>query len=261
MFIIEYVQYSVNGKPNDMKLAPLPSGDTDEMATRAALPSNLGQRERNKLDKLIRIKEAARELFLAKGFDDATIREIALRAGVGLGTVFVYAENKRDLLFLIVNDQLETIERDAEAVFDRSASFIKNLLGVFEVHYRFFLRQPALSRMVLKEMTFYDSGAQANRFQRTRERLIGLVCRTVSHALSRNTIQSPESPKFIGLVIFSIYYLQLRLWVSTDNPNLRDGLESLERALKLFASGLMPRSDAERKPTSTTKRIRRPKNQ
>ena len=58
-----------------------------------------GQRERNKLEKLRRIKEAARALFISKGFDETTIREIASVAEVGLGTVFVYAENKRDLLF------------------------------------------------------------------------------------------------------------------------------------------------------------------
>ena len=68
--------------------------DGADQRARAAL----GQRERNKLDKLGRIKDAARGLFLAKGFDDTTTREIATRAGAGIGTIFVYAENKRDLL-------------------------------------------------------------------------------------------------------------------------------------------------------------------
>ena len=54
-----------------------------------------GQREKNKTEKLHRIKEAARELFVLKGFDESTTREIAVRAGVGIGTVFTYAENKR----------------------------------------------------------------------------------------------------------------------------------------------------------------------
>ena len=46
-------------------------------------------------------------LFLQKGFDDTTTRAIALRAGVGLGTVFLYAPTKRDLLFLIINEELQ----------------------------------------------------------------------------------------------------------------------------------------------------------
>src|SRR5450759_965171 len=82
----------------------------------------MGQRERNNIDKLRRIKDAARELFIAKGFDDTTTREIAIRAGVGLGTVFVYAANKRDLLFLIVNDELENITKEAEASISEQAS-------------------------------------------------------------------------------------------------------------------------------------------
>ena len=78
-------------------------------------PRPIGQRERNKLDKLRRIKDAARELFIEKGFDDTMTREIAIRAGVGLGTIFIYAANKRDLLFLIVNDELENIAKEAGA--------------------------------------------------------------------------------------------------------------------------------------------------
>jgi AcrR family transcriptional regulator len=62
-----------------------------------------GLRERNKLDKLRRIKDTAARLFVSKGYDETTMPEVAARAGVGLGTVFVYATTKRDLLFLTVN--------------------------------------------------------------------------------------------------------------------------------------------------------------
>ncbi len=76
--------------------------------------SGFGQRERNKLEKLQQIKQAARKLFIDKGFDETTTREIALQAGVGVGTVFPYAENKRDLLFLVANDELEEITDKAQ---------------------------------------------------------------------------------------------------------------------------------------------------
>jgi len=76
----------------------------------------IGLRERNKADKLKRIREAATELFLEKGYDNTTTRAIAHRAGVGMGTVFVYAPTKRDLLFLIVNDDLQRAYRDVVAI-------------------------------------------------------------------------------------------------------------------------------------------------
>ena len=49
--------------------------------------SKPGKREANKLDKLERVKRAARQLFTTVGYDEATTRQIAKKAGVALGTV------------------------------------------------------------------------------------------------------------------------------------------------------------------------------
>ena len=147
--------------------------------TDAVLASSDGLRARNKLDKLRRIKDAAQSLFVAKGFDDTTMREIAVRAGVGLGTIFLYAKDKRDLLFLTINEPLEQITQEAEDTVDPKAPLMDNLLPIARLHYRFFGQQPALARLALREMIFYESGAQAASFQKTSERLIRLFGRTV----------------------------------------------------------------------------------
>jgi AcrR family transcriptional regulator len=214
------------------------------MAMLDAASRPIGQRERNKIDKLRRIKDAARELFIAKGFDDAMTREIAIRAGVGLGTIFVYAANKRDLLFLIVNDDLENVTKEAETSISERASLLENLLDISRRHYKFFGQQPALSRLVLREMVFYDSGAQAGRFQKTRERLIELIGNVVKLAISQKEVSTSETSKFVGWTIFCIFQVELRRWLSHDNPNLREGMEALQRALKLFIRGMNPTEGA-----------------
>jgi len=219
------------------------------MSLMSARAAALGQRERNKLDKLRRIKDAARELFVAKGFDDTTTREIAIRAGVGIGTIFVYAENKRDLLFLIVNDELDKIEQMAEAAVKETASLLDNLLRVARIHYEFFAQQPALSRLVLREMVFYESGTQAGRFQKTRERLIDLLGRIAATAMAQKTIVASEEPRFIGWTVFSVFQVELRRWLSHDDPSLQQGLQTLERALRLVITGLAPTKAALRLTT------------
>jgi len=123
-----------------------------------------GLRERNKLDKLRRIKDAASELFVKNGFDDTTTRAIALRAGVGLGTVFVYAPTKRDLLFMIVNDDLQEVVERAAGMVQPTRSMPDNLMRVFRAHYRYFGQRPALSRLALREMIFYAGGPEAKKF-------------------------------------------------------------------------------------------------
>lgn len=124
-----------------------------------------GQREKNKRDKLLRIKNAARDLFISKGYDDTTTREIAIRAGVGMGTVFTYADNKRDLLFLIANEDLAEITARAASHVSPDAPMLSNLMAIFRDHYEFFLEQPDLSRLTLREMMFYKIGDTSQPFQ------------------------------------------------------------------------------------------------
>ena len=76
-----------------------------------AVGTEESRRELNKQDKLRRIKAAARALFIGRGYDETSMREIAQRAGVALGTPFSYAADKRDLLFLAVNEELEDAAR------------------------------------------------------------------------------------------------------------------------------------------------------
>ncbi|HEY8578886.1 MAG TPA: TetR/AcrR family transcriptional regulator, partial [Beijerinckiaceae bacterium] len=180
----------------------------------------MGQRERNKADKLRRIKDATYELFTTKGFDETTTREIALRAGVGLGTVFTYADNKRDLLFLVANDDLEAAMGKARDSLAPGKPLAAALIDIFRPHYAFFARQPALSRLMLREMTFYDAGAQAARFKTTRENLLALIRTVVKAAKAEGSIASSRKDEEIAWVMFCIYQVELRRWVAAGKPSV-----------------------------------------
>jgi AcrR family transcriptional regulator len=200
-----------------------------------------GRRELNKNDKLRRIKEAAREHFRTRDFDRATTREIAARAGVALGTLFTYATDKRDLLFLAVNQDLDDIVRKATEDNQPDAPLVDNFLAVFGMFYRYYAQQPHLARLILREMIFYESGEQAKLFLASRERLIALTGQFVRQAIARGEIESDEEPEFIGWLVFSIYGAEVRRWLWTGKPGLRAGMTRLRRALVLFASGLKSR--------------------
>ena len=66
-------------------------------------PAPVGRRERNKLEKLERITAAASELFAEHGVDEVTTQQIADRADIGTGTLFLYAKTKGELLLLVQN--------------------------------------------------------------------------------------------------------------------------------------------------------------
>jgi AcrR family transcriptional regulator len=60
------------------------------------------------------IIEGAREVFLAQGFDAASMGEIARAAGVSKGTLYVYFKNKEELFAAIVDQECSV---QAEQVF------------------------------------------------------------------------------------------------------------------------------------------------
>src|SRR5919108_6386146 len=93
-------------------------------------------REKKKLETRERIRAAAAELFTKRGYGAATMREIARRAHVGLGTLFNYAEDKRDLVFLIFNEELNAVTDVALAAPRGGQPLAEQLVAVFREHFR-----------------------------------------------------------------------------------------------------------------------------
>ena len=61
----------------------------------------VGRRERNKQQKLDRITAAASQLLAEHGIEDVTTQQIADKADIGTGTLFLYAKTKGELLLLV----------------------------------------------------------------------------------------------------------------------------------------------------------------
>jgi AcrR family transcriptional regulator len=67
----------------------------------------LPRKEREKLARRAEIQGAARTVFAEKGFEAATLEEIAERAELGKGTIYSYFENKETLFFSLIEEIME----------------------------------------------------------------------------------------------------------------------------------------------------------
>lgn len=216
-----------------------PQGDADK----AQAQCSLGLRERNKADKLARIKAAARELFLQRGYDETTIREVAARADVGQGTVFAYAAEKRDLVFLIVNDEYEKMLKEALAAVDPEGEPFDNLIIIFRHAFVFVQHQGVIGRQMLRELTFHSSSTQPpheRRFDAIRLDFLGQISAVIEKAQERGRLTRSEDSAWITRVAFAIYRSEVRAWLSEPDPILEEGLENLRRSMALLFRGLDP---------------------
>jgi AcrR family transcriptional regulator len=116
----------------------------------------VGRRERNKQVKLERITAAARELFAEHGVDDVTTQQVAEKADIGTGTLFLYAKTKGELLLLVQNsgyvDALEQGRAAAQRIPDALDAIMAIISPIVECN----RIQVDNGRTYLKELVFGD---------------------------------------------------------------------------------------------------------
>lgn len=195
-------------------------------------------RERNKLDKLLRIRAAASKLFTENGFEPTTTRQIALEADVGLSTLFLYATDKRDLLFLVFNDDLAELTTRAFSGLEQTTPLLENLRSAARHFFVFYGRDKVLSRDLTREITFYTTGMQSERFQATRARTVDCIAQLVGQAKATGEVKAEEENDFIAKTIFYLLAAEIRMWLAATSEEPEDGLNELTGRLQLLMHGL-----------------------
>jgi len=201
----------------------------------------LGLRERSKRERRARIENAAREVFREKGFAAATTREIAARAGVGTGTLFVYARDKQELLRMVFRDQLEELSATSFASVPPDAPLIEQLMHVFQPRFAFWGADPRLSRHAVQAA--FDSRYGSNIESRPlRPAVSALHVRTVE-LIERNQangkIGPSVDPQTAARLLLDIYYHENREWIADPMCNVEDGVARLRTVLMLSLRALV----------------------
>jgi AcrR family transcriptional regulator len=122
----------------------------------ALAPQPVGRRERNKQAKLERIMTAASELFAEHGVDEVTTQQIADKADIGTGTLFLYAKTKGELLLLVQNAQYAAALERGRASAETIPDVLDAVLSIVQPIVQCNRAQIENGRTYLREMVFGD---------------------------------------------------------------------------------------------------------
>ena len=89
------------------------------------------------------IAEKAVALFIEKGFNETSMRQIAKEAGVGKSTLYDYFASKDDIIVFFVQEHLEVLMQRAEAIIAGEGTASDHLRRVMEMHLAFLLENRA----------------------------------------------------------------------------------------------------------------------
>jgi len=121
-----------------------------------------------------RIREAARELFREYGFDGATLRAIAARAGMGTSSIYRHVKTKEELLIL----ELADLQEEAWTCFrqqdSRDAPTEERIRRFFQSQHELLARERDLTVIALRATT-YPQTRVCQRVLALNDRTIGLL--------------------------------------------------------------------------------------
>lgn len=169
-------------------------------------------REKRKQDTRRAILDAAYALFAEKGYARTTMRGLADRAGIGLGTIFAYFPDKPSLLAAAFQDDVGTVIRQALATLP-PRGVAAQLLHVAEGLYAFYAADTGLARTLVREALFLDGehgqalDAQLQDFLRAVE---GLVAAAVRDGELAESTAPGEAALAFGAFYFSVLVLGLK---------------------------------------------------
>lgn len=90
---------------------------------------------------LVKVKQAqicraAEELFAEKGYHKTSIRDIAKKSGISIGSLYDYIRNKEDILYLLANEFYNNLREEVVKVTNRDNDPLHDLEGTLETMLR-----------------------------------------------------------------------------------------------------------------------------
>lgn len=150
-----------------------------------------------------KILDAASELFAEKGIHKTRVDEIAERAGVAKGTIYLYVKKKEDLLVLIVQRSIEAMMDRMEALAEAPTAADVSMRAAYEVLYERVseLRQSA----ALQSLTdFYGLPEEIiQKINEQKMRPLRVIEKIVARGIREKTFRKTVSPKFVAFLVFA----------------------------------------------------------
>lgn len=173
----------------------------------------MGRREENKLEKRARLRDAAEKLFRKRGYENTTTREIADEAEIATGTLFLYAPDKQDLLFLVMHEHLRVAVEEAFDTLPKNAKLPRALRHIFSKLYAMYEVREPLARHFVASLPG-ATGPNALEINALTFHFLQRVATVVEKAQTRGEVRTDVAPLAIATVCFELYFTTLIRWIS-----------------------------------------------
>jgi AcrR family transcriptional regulator len=186
-----------------------------------------------------KVLEAARDLFNETGYDETTIRAIAERAGVSVGSVFTTFASKAEVLSHVMDSRLAELY----AEFDRVVPFLRGstadrLCSIFAIHYEFETRRVKLFLAHIAASYSPSQEQGVTPFGRN-ERLAQMLHNTLMGGVERGDVRPDIDPLLAIEVLKALYAWNYRM-AACRQASASELSTMMEQQITFIAQGWRP---------------------
>jgi AcrR family transcriptional regulator len=181
------------------------------------------------------VLDAAKRLFTERGYEPATVRDIAAEAGMSTGAVFANFTDKADLFNEVIVADYEALAQRMRKAAEGKDGVDVALLAVLSEGYEFNLAQLPLFQATVSVSWSHGAQAEARTRQGARE-AIGIVETILTRAVEAGELDKGMDVSLVADLIWQSYVANFRLAVfdGWTAPKLR---ERLARQLAVILAG------------------------
>jgi len=179
------------------------------------------------------IVAAARALFREKSYDATSIAEVAARAGMATGTVYLYAEDKADLLHKVLIDFVTELTNELETHLGFLRDPLERVRFVVGRHLATMLAEPELCALFVREV--HVGGREGPHIvQKLKQRYSAVLTAVLDEAMTAGVLRRDVPLGVARAVIFgALEQLTLKTWTGKAPIDVASGTDGLMRLLEI----------------------------
>ncbi len=209
----------------------------------------MSSHERREKEREIRrgtILKAARKLFFDRGFKSVTVNNIAAKAEVSKGSVYLYFKSKEEIYTqILINDNIAAFEDSKSKFTGQEAPAAELLLGFASNYINYFLNETELFRILMTYMLHANNmiltDEQNAQLVQTTNANTGIVSEILQKGIDSGEFLSTINIEQMKNAIWGLLNGSISLFLFMGNPamrtdrihsTVRDSLSVLIRGLK-----------------------------
>lgn len=189
-----------------------------------------------KPEKRSKILKAAVQVFARKGFYNATVAEIAERASVAAGTIYLYFKNKDEILISIFEEEMANFIAQVNRAIAAESDSLERLRQFIFTHLQFVKRNPALAQVMQVELRQSNKFIKEYTGSKLREYL-NIIGAIVAEGQQRGSVRTDVQPGVVKRAIFGALDEIATHYVLAKNGKV-DLEQSAQQIADLFIAAL-----------------------